>query len=70
MIRSMTGFGRGEFSDGKRNITAEIRSVNHRYNDISVRLPRRYNFAEDEIRKTVKKYVNRGKIEISIGVEN
>lgn len=70
MIRSMTGFGRGEFSDGKRNVTAEIRSVNHRYNDISVRIPKRYNFAEDDIRKTVKKYVRRGKIEISVIVEN
>lgn len=70
MIRSMTGFGRGEFSDGKRNVTAEIRSVNHRYNDISVRIPKRYNFAEDDIRKTVKKYARRGKIEISVIVEN
>lgn len=70
MIRSMTGFGRGEFSDGKRNINVEIRSVNHRYNDISVRIPRRYNFAEDYVRKTVKKYVNRGKTEISVSVEN
>lgn len=70
MIRSMTGFGRGEFSDGKRNINVEIRSVNHRYNDISVRIPRRYSFAEDYVRKTVKKYVNRGKTEISVSVEN
>ena len=41
MVRSMTGFGRSEYSDEKRNVTAEIKSVNHRYNDISVRMPRK-----------------------------
>ena len=48
MIKSMTGFGRSEYSDGKRNIIVEIRSVNHRYCDISVKMPRRYSFAEDK----------------------
>ena len=47
MVKSMTGFGRSEYTDGKRNITVEIRSVNHRYGDISVKMPRRYSFAED-----------------------
>ena len=40
MIKSMTGFGRSEYTDGKRNITVEIKSVNHRYSDISIKMPR------------------------------
>lgn len=70
MIRSMTGFGRGEYSDGKRNITVEIKSVNHRYSDISIKMPRRYGFAEDKVKTTVKEKLRRGKIDVSIMVEN
>lgn len=70
MIKSMTGFGRSEHSDGKRNITVEIKSVNHRYGDISVKMPRRYSFAEEKIKSTVKKTVSRGKVDVSIIVEN
>ena len=70
MIRSMTGFGRAEADDGKRNITVEIRGVNHRYCDISVRMPRRYSFAEDKIKNAVKERIKRGKIEVSVMVEN
>lgn len=60
MIKSMTGFGRGEHSDGKRAVTVEIKSVNHRYCDISIRMPRRYMFAEEAIKKAIKKHVTRG----------
>ena len=70
MIKSMTGFGRSEYSDGKRNITVEIKSVNHRYSDISVKMPRRYGFAEDKVKNIVKSRLRRGKIEVSIMVEN
>ena len=49
MIRSMTGFGRGEFSDGKRNIIAESKTVNHRYADINVKMPKLYSFAAEKI---------------------
>jgi uncharacterized protein (TIGR00255 family) len=70
MIKSMTGFGRSEYADEKRVITVEIRSVNHRYCDISVRMPRRYSFAEDKIKSTVKEVVRRGKIDVSVIVEN
>lgn len=70
MIKSMTGFGRGEHSDGKRNITVELKSVNHRYGDISVKMPRRYSFAEEMIKSTVKQTVRRGKVDVSIIVEN
>ena len=69
MVKSMTGFGRGEFNDGKRNIVVEIKSVNHRYCDIQVRMPRRYSFAEDAIKNTIKKYVNRGKFDVTMSVE-
>ena len=69
MIKSMTGFGRGEYTDGKRSIIAEIKSVNHRYSDITVKMPRRYTFAEDKIKNTVKDKIRRGKVDVSIIVE-
>ncbi len=70
MIKSMTGFGRAEYSDGKRNITVEIRTVNHRYSDITIKMPRRYSFAEDKVKSKVKETVVRGKTDVSIMVEN
>ena len=70
MIKSMTGFGISEYSDGKRNIITEIRAVNHRYCDISVRMPRRYSFAEEKIKSVIKQTVKRGKLDISIIVED
>ena len=66
MIKSMTGFGRGESNCGSINFTAEIKSVNHRYCEITVKLPRRFNYAEENIKNVVKKYANRGKIEVNI----
>lgn len=70
MIKSMTGFGKGEFADGKRNVVVEIRSVNHRYSDISVKMPRRYSFAEEKIKSVIKETVKRGKVEVSVIVES
>ncbi|MCI9640282.1 MAG: YicC family protein [Emergencia sp.] len=70
MIKSMTGFGRGEYNDGKRSIIVEIKSVNHRYCDISVRMPRRYSFVEDKVKNSVKEKIKRGKVDVSIMVEN
>ena len=70
MIKSMTGFGRGEFSDGKRNVIAEIKTVNHRYADITVKMPKRYSFAEEKIKGIIKTQVKRGKADVSIIVEN
>ena len=70
MIKSMTGFGRGEYNDGKRNIVVEIRSVNNRYSDISVKLPRRYAFLQDRVKNTIKETAKRGKIEVMVQVEN
>jgi uncharacterized protein (TIGR00255 family) len=68
MIRSMTGFGRGEASDGVRTATAEIRSVNHRYGEISVKLPRRYGFAEDAVKRAARAGIARGKTDVSVGI--
>lgn len=70
MIKSMTGFGRSEYTDGKRNIIVEIKSVNHRYSDISVKMPRRYSFVEDKVKNAVKEKLRRGKVDVSIIVEN
>ena len=70
MIRSMTGFGRGEYSDEISKVTVEIRSVNHRYLDIYVKMPRRYSFAEDTIKSAIKERVHRGKVEVSVSVDN
>jgi uncharacterized protein (TIGR00255 family) len=69
MIKSMTGFGRGEFSDEKRRVTAEARAVNHRYCEISVRIPRRYAFAEEALKAVARETARRGKLELSIAVD-
>ena len=70
MIKSMTGFGRAEYSDGKRNIIVEIKAVNHKYSELYVCIPRRYSFAEEHIKNAVKEYASRGKIDISVVVDN
>lgn len=70
MIRSMTGFGRGEFADGTSKVTVEIRTVNHRYLDISVKMPRKYAFAEEAIKAAVKEKLYRGKAEVSVSIDN
>ena len=69
MIKSMTGFGRGEYTDEKRSIACEIKSVNHRYCEISVKMPRRFQFAEEKIKAQVKAVAPRGKIDVSILVD-
>ena len=70
MIKSMTGFGRGEYSDGKRNVVVEIKTVNHRYADINVKMPKRYSFAEESVKSVIKKQMKRGKADVSVIVEN
>ena len=70
MIKSMTGFGRGEYTNEKRSISCEIKSVNHRFCEISVKLPRRYQFAEEKIKSMVKAAAPRGKIDVGITVED
>ena len=68
MIRSMTGYGRGEKVFGTRTITLELRSVNNRYLDMNVKMPRAYLFAEDALKKKVQERVARGKVDIFVSV--
>ena len=70
MIKSMTGFGRGEYADETGKVTVEIRAVNHRYLDISVKMPRRYAFAEEAIKAAIKEKLSRGKVEVSVSIDN
>ena len=69
MVKSMTGFGRKQLTDNGYTVSCEIRSVNHRYLDSNIRLSRRYASLEDSIVELIKKYVTRGRIEISINIE-
>ena len=66
----MTGFGRGKYENEGRTYTVEIKSVNHKYSDINVRLPRFLNSVEDKIRKRVAEVISRGKIDIFVSFEN
>ncbi len=70
MIKSMTGFGRGEAQDAGRQFTVEIKSVNHRYNDIVVRMPKRLTYLEEKIKDMIKNVVKRGRVEIYISLES
>ena len=70
MAKSMTGYGRGEYANENRRLVLEIKSVNHRYSDINMKLPRTYIFLEDYIRTTVLGAVSRGKIDIFLTVQS
>ena len=70
MIKSMTGFGKGEHADDRYRVTVEIKSVNHRYSDISVKIPRRYSFAEEAIKGQIKNTVVRRKLDVSVIMES
>lgn len=70
MIKSMTGFGRYEYQSGSRKFTVELKSVNHRYLDVSIRMPKKLNSFETSIRTLLKQYANRGKVDIFITYED
>lgn len=70
MIKSMTGFGRSEVSDGNRKFTVEMKSVNHRYLDLNIKLPKKFNLFESDIRNLLKEYMERGKVDIYISYED
>ncbi|MBQ8298894.1 MAG: YicC family protein [Clostridia bacterium] len=70
MIKSMTGYGQGKYTNEGRDYTVEIKAINHRYNDITVKLPRYLNFLEDTIRKYISNSLNRGKIDVYISLKN
>lgn len=69
MIRSMTGYGRGSVLKNGYGFTVELRSVNHRYTDINVRLPRELYSLEDRIRRMIQSEVKRGRVEVSVTLE-
>ena len=71
MIRSMTGFGHGEVSNDKnQKVTVEMKSVNHRYCDISLKLPKKLAMFDANIRNIMKEYASRGKIDIYVSYED
>lgn len=70
MIKSMTGFGRCEVSEAERKITVEMKSVNHRYLDVNIKMPKKLNFFETAIRSELKKYIQRGKVDVFITYED
>jgi uncharacterized protein (TIGR00255 family) len=70
MIKSMTGFGRGENLQEGKEFTVEIKTVNHRYCDISIRMPRQIGFLEDKVRELVAKAISRGKADVYISYSN
>lgn len=70
MIKSMTGFGRQEVTEGNRKFTVEIKSVNHRYLDVNIKMPKKLNFFESSIRSLLKEYMERGKVDLFISYED
>ena len=70
MIKSMTGYGRAVETVNGREFTVELRSVNNRYLDCSVRLPRMLSFAEDAVKQAVKASISRGKVDVFITVRS
>jgi uncharacterized protein (TIGR00255 family) len=70
MVNSMTGFGRGEFSTGNTSISVEVRSVNHRYSDFSIRMPKNLSFLEDRIRRYVQSRVSRGRVDVYVSYDS
>ena len=70
MIKSMTGFGRCEVSENDRKFTVEMKSVNHRYLDVNIKMPKKLNFFESAIRALLKDYIQRGKVDMFITYED
>lgn len=69
MLKSMTGYGRSIYESNKRRFIIEIKSVNHKYNDISIKMNKNINYLENTIRKKIKKNISRGKIDVHISLE-
>ena len=69
MVKSMTGYGRTRETRNKRDITVEVRSVNNRYLDCTVKMPRAYIFAEDALKARVQKTISRGKVDVFVTID-
>jgi len=70
MIKSMTGFGRGNYENEGREYIVEIKTVNHRYNDVSIKLPRSISYLEEKIKKEITRNIKRGKVDVYITFNN
>ncbi len=70
MIKSMTGFGRCEIMEHDRKFTVELKSVNHRYLDVNIKMPKKFGFFESSIRTLLKEYIQRGKVDVFISYED
>lgn len=70
MVKSMTGYGRARESKSNRDITVELRSVNNRYLDCTVKMPRAYIFAEDAVKARVQKAISRGKVDVFVTIDS
>lgn len=70
MIKSMTGYGRAEAVKNGKKISVEMKSVNHRYSDYTIRVPRYFGFLEEKVREYVAKNVFRGKVDIFVNIES
>lgn len=70
MIKSMTGFGRCEIAQDCRKVTVEMKSVNHRYLDVNIKMPKKLNFFDSSIRNLLKEYMQRGKVDMFITYED
>lgn len=70
MIKSMTGFGRCEIAEHNRTFTVEIKSVNHRYLDVNIKMPKKFNYFEASVRTSLKNYISRGKVDVFITCED
>ena len=66
MIKSMTGFGRCEVTEDQWKMTVEIKAVNHRYLDVSVKMPKKLSIFESSIRTVLKEYMERGKVDVFV----
>lgn len=70
MIKSMTGFGRAEMITEERKVTVELKSVNHRYLDLNIKMPKKLSFMEGAIRSLMKTYIQRGKVDVFLTYED
>ena len=66
MLKSMTGFGRCEMATDEYKISVEMKAVNHRYLDLSIKMPKKFNYFEAAIRAQLKKYIQRGQVDVFI----
>ena len=69
-VKSMTGYGKGVYESDTLKLVVELKSVNHRFLDLSIKIPKQLNFAEDGIRRTLKEGIGRGHVEVYVNVED